>query len=146
VSNRHRQHQQAAATRNAADPKQVARAGRLEALIQEQDERDLEELLALPSFRRFSWRLVSVTRLEGDIWDPSSKIHANAGMQSVGIWFRDQLDLIGPDHYGRLRAEAIRRNKRSLDQLEDARETTEPARAITAGQVIDDAADRDEER
>lgn len=135
---RHAEYRQGAATKNANDPADVRRAKRAEDLAAEQDAKDLEQLLATPAFRRFAWRLVVVSKLEADVWDPSSRIHFNAGTQAVGIWFRDQVDLLDPTHYGKLRAEAIRRTRTMLEQLEASR-----TNGATNGRVQDDAVEQE---
>lgn len=75
-----------ALVKNAADPKQVKHAERAEKKARELELADLRELLKTESGRRFVFRVMGYCKLFSDIWDPSSRIHFNAGIQHVGNW------------------------------------------------------------
>jgi hypothetical protein len=70
--------------KNAADKEQVKEAGRKERFIREQEIRDLQTILSMKEGRRFVWRLMSHCKAFHSIWEPSAKIHYNAGQQDVG--------------------------------------------------------------
>jgi hypothetical protein len=76
--------QQRALVRNAADPQQVRFAERKE---KERAGRFLDALAAIlrtPAGRIVVWELLVRARIFGSIWDPSAKIHYNAGRQDFG--------------------------------------------------------------
>jgi len=72
--------------RNAADPRQVRAAGRKEKQAREREMVDLVALLKTEPGRRFVWRVLGYCKWGSDVWDPSSRIHFNAGIQHVGNW------------------------------------------------------------
>lgn len=80
-----------ALVRNAADPRQVKSAERKERDRREQELLDLRELLKTEFGRRFVWRVLGYCKLFSDVWDPSSRIHFNAGLQHVGNWLTAEI-------------------------------------------------------
>jgi len=84
--------------RNAGDAEQVGRARNVERDRARKQLRDLREVLALPSGagRRVLMRIMYEARtglahavdpephLSASVWDPSSRIHYNAGRQDIG--------------------------------------------------------------
>ncbi len=50
----------------------------------EEELNDLRVILKLPEGRRIIWRLLGHCSVFESIWDPSSRIHKNAGRQDVG--------------------------------------------------------------
>lgn len=75
-----------ALVKNAADPKQVKAAGRKEKQARERELADLIAVLQTEPGRRFVWRVLGYCKLFTDVWDPSNRIHFNAGLQHVGNW------------------------------------------------------------
>lgn len=69
---------------NCADPEQVKQA---EKKVKNRRDTELEDIRFLLSDRRarnFIWRLLTHCRVFESIWEPSAKIHHNAGRQDVG--------------------------------------------------------------
>lgn len=73
-----------ALVRNAADPQQVQRGARLSSRRRERDMADLRAVLATLEGRRVFWRLLEHCKVFQSIWDPSSRLHYQAGVQDVG--------------------------------------------------------------
>lgn len=69
---------------NAADPKQVAAAGRVEAKRENVFLACLKIVLGTPEGRLVFWHLLGVAGVFRSVWDPSAKIHFNAGQQDFG--------------------------------------------------------------
>lgn len=82
----------AALVRNAADEKQVRRGTRLAVRRRERELNDLRAVLALPVGRRVLWRVLTHCRVFASIWDPSSRIHYQAGRQDVGHYLIAEID------------------------------------------------------
>ncbi len=76
--------EQRAFQRNAADPKQVRFAERKEKERGERFRAAMRVVMALPAGRIVLWDLVARAGIFHSIWDPSSKIHYNAGRQDYG--------------------------------------------------------------
>jgi hypothetical protein len=70
--------------RNAADESQVRQGKNRELRLREQEIADLRYVLAEKEGRRFLWRLMSRCKAFGSVWEPSAKIHYNAGQQDIG--------------------------------------------------------------
>lgn len=105
--------------RNASDKKQIERQERRSKNEAEQRKADVVHVMASPSGRRVIWDLLEFTGVFSVGWDPSAKIHFNAGMRNVGLKLFQELHQVCPDLY-----------------LEMAREADE---ASKKRQVIDDA-------
>lgn len=75
-----------AQVKNAADPRQVARAKKVEKERREIELEDLRAVLATDEGRRFIWRMISHCQVFGSVWSPNERIHYNAGVQDVGHW------------------------------------------------------------
>lgn len=71
--------------------KEDARNKKLE-LIRKAEIAELKDLLGLPGFRRFAHRLLARCKTQHSIWEPSAKIHYNAGMQDLGHWFSAEIE------------------------------------------------------
>jgi len=69
---------------NAASHKQVERAEKAQHFQLEKDRREFAELLDDPRFRRYLWRLMGFCKVNETIFEQSSKIYYNAGVQDVG--------------------------------------------------------------
>lgn len=70
--------------KNASDEKQVKHASKMQRLNRETELSDLRVVLATPEGRRLYWRLMCRCRIFESIWDPSARIHYNAGVQDIG--------------------------------------------------------------
>lgn len=73
-----------ALVRNAADPAQVKRAERKERDRVERFRTNLTAVMATEAGRQVLWELLTRAGIYQSIWDPSSKIHYNAGRQDFG--------------------------------------------------------------
>lgn len=71
--------------RNAADEKQIKHAGRKVEERAELFRTSLQAVLAQPAGRFVLWELLTRAGLYRSIWDPSAKIHYNAGRQDYGL-------------------------------------------------------------
>lgn len=58
---------------------------------------DLRRILDTDFGRRFVWRLLSRARVFETIWEPSAKIHYNAGQQDFGHFIMAELVECKPD-------------------------------------------------
>lgn len=70
--------------KNAADEEQVKQARSREKRIRERELSDIRYLLQSPQGRRFLWKLMGRCKTFESIWEPSAKIHFNAGQQDLG--------------------------------------------------------------
>lgn len=70
--------------KNAADSKQVHKAKREVINLDLQNKNDLKFLLKSIEGRRFLWRLLGHCGAFSSVWEPSARIHYNAGKQDVG--------------------------------------------------------------
>lgn len=70
--------------KNAADAEQVKAAENKILNGRDREIKDLQEILSLPSGRRFLWRLLSHCKTFGSIWEPSARIHYASGQQDIG--------------------------------------------------------------
>jgi hypothetical protein len=73
-----------AVVRNAADPRQVKRAERLDRDSAAMFTGNLREVLATPAGRLVLWELVARAGVYKSIWTPNSEIHYRAGRQDYG--------------------------------------------------------------
>lgn len=73
-----------ALVRNAGDRDQVRRAERMARRRGARFTDALRGVLATPAGRIVAWELLHRARVYESIWDPSSKIHYNAGRQDFG--------------------------------------------------------------
>lgn len=80
------------AVKNAADSGQVKKARKKGRLKREQELLDIEFLLKQPQGRRVMWRLLGHAKVFNSIWEPSAKIHYNAGRQDFGFWLLSELE------------------------------------------------------
>ena len=103
-----------ALTGNAADRRQVERAGRKQALRRDGELADLRAVLALPSGRRMLWRLLEDCKVFGSIWHPSALIHFNEGRRDVGLKLMASITAANENALLQMMAEAQARG-RSLE-------------------------------
>ena len=111
--------------KNAADRKQVALASRKERDQREQELADLRELLKTEFGRRFVWRVLGYCKLFQDVWDPSSRIHFNAGLQHVGHWLTAEITAADEEAFFLM----MRENQARIRKSEQEAEATRTARA-----------------
>jgi hypothetical protein len=108
---------------NAADHKQVQRATSKQKTRRDQELSDLRVILATTCGRRFVWSLLSKCGLYESGWDPSAKIHFNAGRRQVGLEL--MADIASADEHAFLvmmtEAQQIEKRER---QEQDALNTT----------------------
>jgi hypothetical protein len=70
--------------RNASDPKQVRYAERKQRQREARFLAALREVLRTPAGRIVGWELLARAGVFRSVWDPSAKIHYNAGRQDYG--------------------------------------------------------------
>lgn len=70
--------------KNAADPEQIKKAENRILNGRDREIKDLQDVLSSPCGRRFIWRLLSHCKTFETIWEPSARIHYNAGIQDIG--------------------------------------------------------------
>lgn len=104
--------------KNAADPKQIKHAGRSEKSAREQELDDLRALLATQWGRRFVWRVMGYCKFGSDIWDGSSRIHFNAGVQNVGHWVLAEIMAADEEAFFLMMRESSDRQKRDARTAE----------------------------
>lgn len=86
-------------TANAADAGQVKEARRRERDQLKQETDDLRWLLDQPQFRRFVWRYLGWCRVFESIFEQSSKIYFNAGVQDVGHKLMAEVTAASPEAF-----------------------------------------------
>lgn len=79
------------AVRNVADPSQVAQASEKEKFGRDLELDDLRFILATQQARRVFWRLLKYAGVHESIWEPSAKIHYNAGRQDFGHFIESEI-------------------------------------------------------
>jgi hypothetical protein len=97
---------------NAADRAQITLAERVEAKRDERLLACLQVLLAQAEGRLVLWELLADTGMFRSIWDPSAKIHYNAGRQDFGHYLYDLYTQAAPDLYVVMEQEARARLER----------------------------------
>ena len=107
-----------ALVKNAADPKQVRNAGRKEKQARERELADLIALLETEPGRRFVWRVLGYCKLFSDVWDASSRIHFNAGMQHVGHWLLGEVTAANEEAFFLMMRENQARQRAELAEAE----------------------------
>lgn len=85
--------------RNAADEAQVKEASNKEKRGREREIDDLVSILSTKHGRRFYWRMLTECKTYHSIWEPSAKIHYNAGRQDVGHFLMAEAIAASPDLY-----------------------------------------------
>lgn len=84
---------------NAADEGQVKSAGIKEKIGRDRDLDDMKKVLATDFGRRFVWRLLSRAKVFESIFETSSKIYYNAGIQDFGHYLVAEVVDANPDAY-----------------------------------------------
>lgn len=70
---------------NAADRSQVSKADKAVKSAREYYMDSLKNVMASKDGRRVLWDVLEKCKIYSEIWEPSAKIHHNAGMRSVGL-------------------------------------------------------------
>ena len=91
---------------NAANPAQVEEARKREREERRQQLQDVQLLLETPVGRRIVWRILSQCGIFTDGWDPSARIHFNAGKRNVGLWLLDEVMAANDEAYLLMQREA----------------------------------------
>lgn len=119
---------------NAADPRQVAHAGRKEKQARERELEDLRLILLTAEGRRFLWRVLGYCRFATDVWDPSSRIHFNAGLQNVGHWVLAEITAADEEAFYLMMRENRDRQRRTNTEAEAIRTDRADARREIDGE------------
>ncbi len=98
---------------NAADPKQVKSAGHKERLRENEQKKDLQEVLSTVEGRRFLWAQLGKCKVYESIWESSAKIHYNAGKQDLGHQLMKDILEASPEAYLQMQKESMELNKGS---------------------------------
>lgn len=109
--------------RNAANPKQLERAKEQEKYAAKQRREDVFFIMGDPKGRRVIWDVLEFTGVFSVGWDPSAKIHFNAGMRNVGLRLFQELHQVCPDLYllmAKEAAEAVKKRQELDDLLNEA--------------------------
>lgn len=90
-----------AMTGNAADPGQVKEAGRKERKKRRDELKDLNELLQIPGFRRFAWRLLGFAGLNQTVMTAADPviISYNAGRQDIAHFLLSEILSARPEAF-----------------------------------------------
>lgn len=94
-----------------ADHESVEEARKRERLERENQLQDLAMLLQAPAGRRVVWRILSQCGIYSDGWDPSARIHFNAGKRNVGLWLLDEVMAANDEAYLLMQREAKQKEK-----------------------------------
>lgn len=105
---------------NAADREQVQRASRKTHDRRALEIADLREVLSTRAGSRTLWRLLEHCKTFESIWDPSVRIHVNAGRQDVGHWLMAEIEQADDAALFRLMQDARARAKREANENEAA--------------------------
>ena len=115
--------------RNAADPKQVKRAGRRDKERAKRAEADLRWVLSDPRGRRFLWQLLGDAGIFRTSFTGNSETFFREGMRNLGLQVFTKIHEVAPDLY-----------------LEMAQEAQAEQKADAESDALTDAVDRDEDR
>ena len=78
-------------TRSLSDKKEVDKASQKIALERRKEIDDIREVLSTLQGRRFLWRVMEKCKVFGSVWEPSAKIHYNAGKQDLGHFLLSEI-------------------------------------------------------
>lgn len=102
------------AVKNAADARQVKKSKSRAKLDRQQQMLDLEWVLKQPQGRRVLWRLLGHTGMFKSVWEPSAKIHFNAGKQDYGLWLWSECEQSSLDHTLQMQREHSRKESEDV--------------------------------
>lgn len=106
--------------KNAGDPDQVRKATRREQRRREDELNDLRATLSTPEGRRVFWRVLEFCGVHREVWDPSSRIHFNAGRQNVGRFIEAEIAAADQELLFQMMREAYEREKRENSETDAA--------------------------
>lgn len=129
-----------ALVRNASDGAQVRRGARLEVRRRERELNDWRAVLATAEGRRVIWQLLEHCKVFTSIWDPSSRMHYQAGVQDVGHYVMAEIAEADDDALVLLMREA--RARARAEALENQAARTPRAASST---IEEDSDDRDQD-
>lgn len=84
---------------NAADVKQIEKAGKRISLERENELVDIRAILDIPGGRRFLWRLLREFKLNQSIFEPNSRIAYNSGRQDAGHFILGEIVEAQPEAF-----------------------------------------------
>jgi hypothetical protein len=96
---------------NAANPKDVKKSEEKEKSKRERELLDLITILQLQEGRRLLWRLMSETGVFKSVWEPSAKIHYNAGQQDFGHFIMAEIVAADQDKLFLMMSEAKKKEE-----------------------------------
>lgn len=91
---------------NAADEAQVKNAATKFKITRDSEMNDLRFLMSTQQGRRFMWRFLAHCKVFGSVWEPSAKIHYNAGKQDIGHFLQSEIVEADQDMYFKMMTEA----------------------------------------
>jgi len=96
---------------NVADPERIKDQKHKERRVREQELFDVRAVLCTPEGRRFFWRLLSLFKVFGSIWESSARIHYNSGQQDCGHFLLAEASEADPEAYLLMQKEAMKRER-----------------------------------
>lgn len=111
--------------RNAADPRQVKQGKQKENLARRAELDDVRAVLKVPGGRRLLWRLLERCKVLASVWEPSARIHYNAGQQDVGHYILGEVTEADPEAFLEMMRESKERELQEND-IEEAKDTPKP--------------------
>jgi hypothetical protein len=81
--------------------------------------KSLKEVMANPHGRRVLYEILEHTSVFSSIWDPSAKIHYNAGRQDVGHWLLMEISEVDEVALATMMQEGYRRKAQKLRESEN---------------------------
>ncbi len=85
--------------RNATNRKQIEESKKKQKRLLEEKKSDLRKVLQTREGRNVMWRFLEEARVFNSIWEPSAKIHYNAGKQDFGHYLMAEIMNSDPDKY-----------------------------------------------
>jgi hypothetical protein len=92
--------------KNASDKEQIEGASKRVVFSREQELADLSAVLETAYGRRVMWRFLKKCKVYESIWDSSSRIHYNAGVQDIGHYLLAEVMEAGEEFYLKMMMEA----------------------------------------
>lgn len=111
--------------RNAADERQVKYHDRKQRSRRQRELDDLRAVLQLEAGRRLIWRVLEHCSVFSSVWDPSSRIHHNAGRQDVGHFVMAEVAAADDEAIYRMMREA-----KARDRADDAELTASLTKSV----------------
>jgi hypothetical protein len=111
--------------RNAADERQVKFHDRKQRSRRDREINDLKAVLQMEPGRRVLWRILEHCSVFASVWDPSSRIHHNAGRQDVGHFVMAEIVAADDEAIYRMMREA-----KARDRADDAELTASLTKSV----------------